>query len=126
MDIKQDQITEKQHITTITGVCGGKPCIAGTRIRVWDIHVWHDLRGMTPAEIVADSPQLSVADVYAALTHYHDHREQIERQAMEDEEVVAKLQTGQGPTRYTQLRDEVLKDKDLRDKDGGSNPIPSR
>jgi hypothetical protein len=75
---------------------------------------------MTPAEIVAEFPPLSVADVYAALAYYHDHRENIEGQAREDEEVVAKLEAEQGPTRYKQLRDEVL-----RDKDGGSNPVSS-
>jgi uncharacterized protein (DUF433 family) len=26
-------------------VCGGKACIAGTRIRVQDIYVWHVLQG---------------------------------------------------------------------------------
>ncbi len=25
----------------ILGYTGGKPCIAGTRIRVWDVHIWH-------------------------------------------------------------------------------------
>ena len=120
MDVEQTQSIEKQHIQSRAGVCGGKPCVAGTRIRVWDIHVWHDLRGMTPAEVVAEFPHLSVADVYAALAYYHDHRQEIERQALEDEEVVAKLEAEQGPTRYTRLRDALL-----RDKDGGSNPVPS-
>jgi uncharacterized protein (DUF433 family) len=29
----------KQHIVSTPGVCGGKPCVAGTRVRVWDIAV---------------------------------------------------------------------------------------
>ena len=29
----------RQHVSSTPGVCGGKPCIAGTRIRVWDIAV---------------------------------------------------------------------------------------
>ncbi len=56
-----------QHIESVPGKCGGKPCIADTRIRVWDIHVWHNLRGQSPEQIVAAFPQLSLADVYAAL-----------------------------------------------------------
>ena len=31
-----------QHITKTPGVCGGRACIAGHRIRVMDIVVWHD------------------------------------------------------------------------------------
>ena len=34
-----------QHITKTPGVCGGRPCIAGHRIRVQDIVVWHEMRG---------------------------------------------------------------------------------
>ena len=115
MNIKQDQTAEKQHIAKKPGVCGGKPCIAGTRIRVWDVHFWHDLRGMTPEEIVAEFPQLSVADVHAALAYYLDHREDIEREMKEAEEFVARLEAEQGPTRYTRLRDQLLKDKEIHD-----------
>lgn len=121
MDAEHQQPTAVIHIESKPGVCGGKPCVAGTRIRVWDIHVWHELQGLSPAEIVADFPTLSVADVYAALAYYHDHREEIEEQAREDEEFVATLEAAQGPTRYKRLRDEFLKDKD-----GGSNPVSSR
>jgi uncharacterized protein (DUF433 family) len=41
----------KQHITKTSGVCGGRVCIAGHRIRVMDIVVWHEMRGMSPEEI---------------------------------------------------------------------------
>ena len=36
----QDILT--QHITKTLGVCGGMACIAGHRIRVMDIVVWHE------------------------------------------------------------------------------------
>jgi uncharacterized protein (DUF433 family) len=58
--------------------CGGKPCIAGTRIRVQDVYVWHELRGQSPDEIVAAFPHLSLAQVHAALAYYHDHRDEIQ------------------------------------------------
>ena len=121
MSVEHHDRAAVNHIECKPGVCGGKPCVSGTRIRVWDVHVWHDLQGRTPAESVADFPQLSVADVYAALAYYHDHREEIERQAREDEEAVATLEAAQGLTRYTRLRDELL-----RAKDGGSNSVSSR
>jgi len=50
---------EKIHVTLTPGVCGGKPCIAGTRIRVLDIYVWNELQGMGPDEIIRDFPQLT-------------------------------------------------------------------
>ena len=121
MSVEHQERAAVNHIESRPGVCGGKPCVAGTRIRVWDIHVWHDLQGLSPAEIIADFPRLSVADVYAALAYYHDYREEIEQQAREDAEVVATLEAVQGPTRYTRLRDELL-----RATDGGSNPVSSR
>lgn len=93
-----------QHIESIPGKCGGKPCIAGTRIRVWDIHVWHNLRGQSPEQIVADFPQLSLADVYAALAYYLDHREEIQRQAKEDEEFVVEMKRKQGVTKFDLLK----------------------
>lgn len=79
------------HIETTPGVCGGKPRIAGTRIRVEDIFVWHELQGKSPNEIVADFPQLSFADVYAALTYYFDHRDEIQRQMRESRELAATM-----------------------------------
>jgi uncharacterized protein (DUF433 family) len=67
----------KQHIASTPGVCGGKPCIAGTRIRVQDIYVWHELQGQGVDEIVAKFPQLTHGDVYAALAYFWDHRQEM-------------------------------------------------
>ena|SRR5688572_3384650 len=66
-----------QHIEVTPGVCGGRPRIAGHRIRVQDIYVWHELQGRSPDEIVSAFPQLSLADVYAALAYFWDHRDEI-------------------------------------------------
>jgi uncharacterized protein (DUF433 family) len=96
-----------QHIEINPNKCGGKPCIAGTRIRVWDIHVWHNLRGQSPEQIVADFPQLSLADVYSALAYYFDHREEIQRQAKQDEEFVAQLKQAQGVTKFDLLKQKL-------------------
>jgi uncharacterized protein (DUF433 family) len=71
------------HIAATPGICGGKPCLAGTRIRVQDVYVWHELQGRTPDEIVSAYPQLTLADVHAALTYYWDNRADIERDMRE-------------------------------------------
>ena|SRR5579859_1978169 len=80
--------TLNDHIASTAGVCGGKPCIAGSRIRVQDIFVWHELQGQSADEIVSKFPQLTHADVYAALTYYWDHRDEIRRQMEDDAEFV--------------------------------------
>jgi uncharacterized protein (DUF433 family) len=77
--------TADSHIEITPGTCGGKPRIAGHRIRVQDIVIWTE-QGMSVDEIVADFPQLSLADVYSALAYYHDHRAQIDQDIREDEE----------------------------------------
>ncbi len=67
-----------QHITKTPGVCGGRACIAGHRIRVTDVVVWHEKRGYSPDEIVDMFPGITLANVYAALTYYFDNRQEIE------------------------------------------------
>lgn len=105
------------HIESAPGRCGGKPCIAGTRIRVWDVHVWHDLRGMSPTEIVVQFPQLSLSDVHAALTYYLDHRDEIEREMAVAEEAVEEMKAAQGPTNFSRLRDALLQKEPADDGD---------
>lgn len=80
-----------QRIDVTPGVCGGKPRITGHRIRVQDIVAWYEFHGMTPDEIVAGYPQITLADVHAALAYYHAHRDEIQRHMTEDEEFVEKL-----------------------------------
>ena len=47
-------------------VRGGKPCFVGTRITVYDV-LEYLAGGMTPDEIVADFPELTIDHVRAAL-----------------------------------------------------------
>jgi hypothetical protein len=39
--------------------------------------VLHERRGLSVDEIVAEYPQITHADVYAALAYFWDHREEI-------------------------------------------------
>lgn len=73
-----------QRIVCTPGTCGGKPRVAGTRIRVQDIYVWHELQGQSPDEIVSSFPQLSMADVYAALSFFWSHRDEIVSQVEQE------------------------------------------
>src|SRR3990170_9132436 len=78
----------REHIEVVHGAGGPKPRIAGHRIRVQDIVVWHEKLGMSPDEIVHDHPTITLADVYAALSYYWDHRDEIER-AIKEEQALA-------------------------------------
>jgi len=82
---------EKSHIQRVPGVCGGKACVAGTRIRVQDIYQWHEKQGKSPDEIVSSFPQLQLADVYAALAFFWDHRDEILAEIREEESLVAEM-----------------------------------
>src|SRR5262245_54040560 len=82
-----------QHIEKTPGVCGGKARIAGHRLRVMDIVGWHEKRGLSPDEIVAMFPGITLADVHAALAYYFDHREEIEADFLRDEELAESLKS---------------------------------
>jgi uncharacterized protein (DUF433 family) len=77
--------TEYAHIVRSPGVLGGEPRVEGHRIRVRDIAAARDLGGLTPEEIVASVyPQLTLAQVYAALAYYEDHHGEIDEAAEEE------------------------------------------
>jgi uncharacterized protein (DUF433 family) len=78
------------HIEITPGVTGGKPRIAGRRITVQNIMIWHERMGLSADEIATEY-DLSLGDVYAALAYYFDHREEIDRTIRDDEEFVAEL-----------------------------------
>lgn len=83
--------TIQEHIDITPGVCGGKPRIAGHRIRVQDIAVLHERRGLTPDEIVETYPSLTLSDVHAALAYYFDHREQVEEDLASDAQLAEEV-----------------------------------
>lgn len=75
-----------EHIAKTPGVCGGKACIAGHRIRVMDVAIYHDI-GRSPTEIVETFPSITLADVHAAIAYYLDHRDEIAEDLRRAEEV---------------------------------------
>ena len=80
-----------EHIQVTPGVCGGKPRIAGHRIRVQDVVIWYEYQGMSPDEIVYHYPSITLADVHAALAYYYDHLGEIQQQIRESEEFASRL-----------------------------------
>lgn len=78
------------HIEVTPGVCGGKPRIAGRRITVQNVVVWHEHLGMGGDEIATEH-DLSLSEIYAALAYYFDHRSDIDQAIREDQELAATL-----------------------------------
>ena len=75
-------------------VRGGKPVIAGTGLRVSDIAAWHTFGGHSAEELAVDF-DLSMAQVYAALSYYYTHKGDIDQElrsnAVEAEKALEEL-----------------------------------
>ncbi len=56
----------KARISIEAGVRGGKPCVKGTRITVYDV-LEYLAGGMTEEQILADFPSLRREDILACL-----------------------------------------------------------
>ena len=93
----------REHIEIVQGANGPKARIAGHRIRVQDVVIWHEKLGMSPDEIVHDYPTLTLADVYAALAYYWDHRDEIERAIAEEHAFAEALRRGAAGPLATKL-----------------------
>jgi uncharacterized protein (DUF433 family) len=52
---------------------------------------WYKL-GLSPEEIAAEFPHLSLAQVYAALSYYHANRDEIEQDMAEEDAAAAQLE----------------------------------
>src|SRR5206468_8507372 len=72
-------------------VRGGRPRIAGTGVTVRRIVGWYKL-GLSPEEIRAEIPHLTLAQVFAALTYYHGNREEIEADIAAEEAETERLE----------------------------------
>jgi uncharacterized protein (DUF433 family) len=95
----------REHIAVLPGHCGGKPHIVGHRIKVQHVAVWYERMGMSPEEIGAAHPGLTLADVYAALTYYYDHREQIDADIEADERFTAEQMVNSGRSKLQRKLD---------------------
>ena len=72
-------------IESRAGVCGGEPCIASTRIPIWALEQSRRL-GISEADILRSYPTLRAEDLVHAWAYVRAHRDEIERQIVENEE----------------------------------------
>ena len=88
-----------EFIVRTPGVCSGQPRIAGTRIKVKHVYTWVERMGMSPAQVVADYPHLTMAQVHAALAYYWSHQSEIQEDIENEEKLVAEIQATAGPSK---------------------------
>jgi uncharacterized protein (DUF433 family) len=76
------------HITTDPDVMSGRPCIAGTRIRVMDVvAAYEEGVSLTDLQNYFSTRPLTLGEIHAALSYYNDHKEEIEAHFAEHERV---------------------------------------
>lgn len=77
----------------------GVPYIAGTTTKVIEIVLNKQGSGATPEELAEDLPHLTLAQIYAALAYYYDHKAEIDAQIERDIQEVEELrrQAGESP-----------------------------
>jgi len=71
-----NDIPYEKIITIEPGKRGGKPCIRGLRITVYDV-LEYLASGMTEAEILADFPDLTAEDIRACLAFAADRERRL-------------------------------------------------
>jgi len=87
----------------------GRARIQGTRFKV--IQIARDKRAGLDAEAIQEAyPHLSLAQIYAALSHYYAHKDELDAQMeRDDREVEAFVASHENPI----TREELLKRLDL-------------
>ena len=69
-------LTQHRYVVRDAGILGGEPIIADTRTPVRAIIELYRM-GISPEEVPASLPHLTLAQVFDALSYYSDHREEI-------------------------------------------------
>jgi uncharacterized protein (DUF433 family) len=82
--------TLDRYIDVSPDLVSGKPHIAGRRITVQNIVIWHEQMGRSADEIASEH-DLTLSEIYAALAYYYDHRIEIDQSIRESEQFVELL-----------------------------------
>src|SRR5258708_649793 len=77
-----DAILSINLITSNPKVRFRRPCISGTRLRVTDVVIASMFHLQTPDEIAAGYG-ISLAQVYAALAYYYEHKAELDEDVRE-------------------------------------------
>ena len=82
--------TLDRYIEITPDVAGGKPRVAGHRITVQNIAIWHKWRGWSVEEIASEY-SLTLAEVHAALAFYYARQGEIDASIAKDQSFIEQL-----------------------------------
>jgi uncharacterized protein (DUF433 family) len=85
----------QNYIVQDEGICGGQPRIAGTRLKVQHIALEYERLGWMPDQICDAHPEVTLAQVHAALAYYYAHKEEIDQVVRTDAEFAECLRKAQ-------------------------------
>ena len=74
-------------IEHVPGVCGGRACIAGTRIPVWVVEALAR-DGTHDAQILAAFPSITLEQLHAALRYASEHEAEVNHDIYEQDACV--------------------------------------
>jgi uncharacterized protein (DUF433 family) len=77
----------------------GRPLIEGTRTKVIMV-VMDKMNGMTPEEIHEAYPDLSLAQIHAALVYYYDHKAELDAEIARQSQEYEQLRAAAGESRF--------------------------
>jgi uncharacterized protein (DUF433 family) len=78
------------HIELRPGAAGSRLRIVGKGVLVHAVAVWNTVLHMSPEEI-AKGYDLTLAEVYAALSFYHDHKDELDAVIREEDRHIAEM-----------------------------------
>jgi uncharacterized protein (DUF433 family) len=82
--------TLNHYIEMTPGVLGGKPRIAGRRISVQNIVIWHEWLDWSADEI-ANELDLSLAEIYAALAYYYNNPQEVDQSIKDSQAFIEEM-----------------------------------
>ena len=89
---KNQMILPIEHIEMSAEICGGKPHVAGRRITVQNVVVLHVLHHW-PVEEIAAELEITPGQIYAALSYYYDHKNEVDQSIRNADEKAVKVGT---------------------------------
>ena len=91
MDAARKLHIPADYVDVLPDVCGGRPHIRGTRVRVSEIASRYVYQGESVDDIAEALPQLTLAQVHAALAYYYDNHDEIEAELRAGDEFVRRM-----------------------------------
>jgi uncharacterized protein (DUF433 family) len=78
----------------------GVAYIAGTTAKVVEVVLNKEWAGQTPEELQRDMPHLTLAQIYAALAYYHQHKEELDAEIARQDESAGRMRAESGESPF--------------------------